>query len=36
MGKGLISLNPYYSDNFLLNKVAMAGIITLLHGCFDI
>lgn len=35
MGKGLLTLSPYYSDKFLLNKVAISGIIALLHGCFD-
>ena len=32
MGKGLLTLQPYYSDRFLLNKVSMAGILVLLHG----
>lgn len=36
MGKGLLTLQPYYSDRFLLNKVAMAGIVVLMHGCLDI
>jgi 26S proteasome regulatory subunit N1 len=36
MGKGLLTLQPYYSDKFLINKVAIAGIITFLHGCLDI
>jgi len=35
MGKGLLSLNPYHSDRFLLNKPALAGILTLLHVCCD-
>lgn len=35
MGKGLLSLQPYYSDRFLLNKVAMAGIVILMHGCLQ-
>lgn len=36
MGKGLLTLQPYYSDKFLLNKVAISGIVTLLHGCLDL
>ncbi|CAD8208266.1 unnamed protein product [Paramecium octaurelia] len=36
MGKGLLTLQPYYSDKFLMNKVAIAGIISFLHGCLDI
>ena len=36
MGKGLLTLQPYYSDKFLINKVAIAGIISFLHGCLDI
>lgn len=35
MGKGLLSLQPYYSDRFLLSKVAMAGLLTFMHGCLD-
>jgi len=35
MGKGLISIQPYYSDRFLISKVGMAGIVTLLHSCLD-
>ena len=35
MGKGLLTLQPYYSDRFLLHKVAMAGIAIFMHGCLD-
>eukprot|EP00252_Welwitschia_mirabilis_P007291 TRINITY_DN1852_c1_g1_i1.p1 TRINITY_DN1852_c1_g1~~TRINITY_DN1852_c1_g1_i1.p1 ORF type:complete len:893 (+),score=200.52 TRINITY_DN1852_c1_g1_i1:210-2888(+) len=35
LGKGLLTLNPYHSDRFLLSHSALAGIITLLHGCLD-
>lgn len=35
MGKGMLTLQPYYSDRFLLSKVGMAGIITVIHSCLD-
>lgn len=35
MGKGLISIQPYYNDKFLLSTVGMAGIIIVMHSCLD-
>lgn len=35
MGKGVLSLQPYYCDGFLLSKVGLAGIVTLMHGLLD-
>ncbi|XP_071723522.1 26S proteasome non-ATPase regulatory subunit 2 homolog A isoform X2 [Rutidosis leptorrhynchoides] len=35
MGKGLLTLNPYHSDRFLLSPTALAGLITMLHVCLD-
>jgi 26S proteasome regulatory subunit N1 len=35
MGKGLLGLNPLYSDKFMLNNVGLAGIITVLYSCTD-
>ncbi|EGR33984.1 hypothetical protein IMG5_028540, partial [Ichthyophthirius multifiliis] len=35
MGKGMVSLQPYYSDRFLLNKVGLAGIITTVFSFMD-
>jgi len=35
MGKGALTLQPYYSDRFLMSKVGLAGIITFLHSCLD-
>jgi 26S proteasome regulatory subunit N1 len=35
MGKGLLTLNPYHSDRFLLSNVALAGLMTFLLGCLD-
>ncbi|KAL5573576.1 hypothetical protein UlMin_023173 [Ulmus minor] len=35
MGKGLLTLNPYHSDRFLLSPTALAGIVTMLHACLD-
>ncbi|KAK6919638.1 RPN1, N-terminal [Dillenia turbinata] len=35
LGKGLLTLNPYHSDRFLLSPMALAGIVTLLHACLD-
>jgi len=32
MGKGLVSCSPLHSDRFLLNPVAMASLVTLLHA----
>jgi len=36
MGKGTLSLSPYHSDRLLLNPVAMAGLITVLHASLDL
>ncbi|KAJ6683364.1 hypothetical protein OIU85_007088 [Salix viminalis] len=35
LGKGLLTLNPYHSDRFLLSPTALAGLITMLHACLD-
>jgi len=35
MGKGLITIQPFYQDKFLLNTVSMAGIIIVMHSCLD-
>ncbi|KAL3695426.1 hypothetical protein R1sor_009502 [Riccia sorocarpa] len=35
LGKGLLTLNPYHSDRFLLSNVALAGLMTFLVGCLD-
>jgi len=35
MGKGLLTLQSYYSDKFLMSKTGFAGIITFLHACLD-
>ena len=36
MGKGMLSLQPYYSERFLLSKVAMSGVAIFLTSLFDI
>ncbi len=36
MGKGLVTLSPYHSDKFLLNPVAAAGLLTVLHISLDL
>ena len=36
MGKGLIGLNPFHSDRFLMNGPSMAGILTVMHACLSI
>jgi 26S proteasome regulatory subunit N1 len=36
MGKGLMTLNPFYSDSFLLNKVGMAGLLIVFHSALDL
>lgn len=35
MGKGTITLNPYHSGGLLLRPAAMAGILSVIHTCFD-
>ncbi|OAY34004.1 hypothetical protein MANES_13G142400v8 [Manihot esculenta] len=35
LGKGLLTLNPYHSDRFLLSPTALAGLITMLHACLN-
>lgn len=35
LGKGLLTLNPYHSDRFLLSPIALAGLTILLHACLD-
>lgn len=35
MGKGMVSLQPYYSDRFLLNKVGLAGMITVIYSLMN-
>jgi len=32
MGKGLMTINPFFSDRLLLDPVAMGSLIVLLHG----
>lgn len=36
MGKGMLSIQPYYSERFLLSKVGMSGLITFLVSLLDI
>ncbi|GAV74064.1 PC_rep domain-containing protein [Cephalotus follicularis] len=36
LGKGLLTLNPYHSDRFLLSPNALGGLVTILHACLDI
>jgi 26S proteasome regulatory subunit N1 len=36
MGKGLMTLNPYFSDNMLCNGPALGGMLVLLHSCLDL
>eukprot|EP00331_Platyophrya_macrostoma_P004406 CAMPEP_0176425046 /NCGR_PEP_ID=MMETSP0127-20121128/11180_1 /TAXON_ID=938130 /ORGANISM="Platyophrya macrostoma, Strain WH" /LENGTH=873 /DNA_ID=CAMNT_0017806181 /DNA_START=32 /DNA_END=2653 /DNA_ORIENTATION=+ len=36
MGKGLLTLQPYYSDRFLLSKVAASGLVIFAHACLDL
>lgn len=35
LGKGLITLDPYHSHGMLMNKVAVAGLLAVLHTCLD-
>jgi 26S proteasome regulatory subunit N1 len=36
MGKGMLSIQPYYNERFLLNKVGMAGLMIFLVSLTDI
>lgn len=36
MGKGMLSIQPYYSERFLPSKVGMAGVIVFLTSLFDL
>ena len=36
MGKGVLTIQPYYSDRFLLSKVSMAGSIILCNAFLDV
>lgn len=36
MGKGMLSIQPYYSERFLVSKVGMAGLLTFLVSLLDI
>jgi len=35
LGKGLLTLNPYHCHQTLVSKVGLAGILGVLHACFD-
>merc|ERR1712233_101867 len=35
LGKGLMTLNPFHSDNLLFSRVSMCGILTIMHSAFD-
>ncbi|XP_031255304.1 26S proteasome non-ATPase regulatory subunit 2 homolog A [Pistacia vera] len=35
LGKGLLTLNPYHSDRFLLSPTSLAGIVIMLFACLD-
>lgn len=36
MAKGLVTLNPIHSDRFLMNRTALAGLLTLMHASLDL
>jgi 26S proteasome regulatory subunit N1 len=36
MGKGMLSIQPYYSERFLLSKVGMSGLIVFLVSLLDL
>lgn len=36
MGKGMLSIQPYYSERFLLSKVGMSGLVIFLTSLLDI
>lgn len=36
MGKGLLTLIPFHSDNALMSNVSMAGLLTVFHAALDL
>jgi 26S proteasome regulatory subunit N1 len=36
LGKGTLTLSPFHSHNLLMSRVAVSGILIVLHACFDI
>lgn len=36
MGKGMLSIQPYYSERFLLSKVGMSGLMIFLVSLLDV
>jgi len=36
LGKGTMTLQPFHSDRFLLDHTALAGLLILVHSCFDL
>jgi len=36
MGKGMLSIQPYYNERFLMSKVGMAGLIIFMTSLLDI
>merc|ERR1711865_434782 len=35
-GKGLVTLSPYHSDKFLVNKPALSGLLIVMHSAFNL
>ncbi|RLO08049.1 hypothetical protein DYB28_007510, partial [Aphanomyces astaci] len=35
MGKGLITLHPFHSDRLILSRVALSGLLAVLHAALD-
>jgi 26S proteasome regulatory subunit N1 len=36
MGKGTITLSPFYNDRMLLSPTAVGGLLTVLFACTDL
>ena len=36
MGKGLVTLSPFHSDNLLMSNTRLAGVLALLFSAFDL
>ena len=36
MGKGLMTIQPYHSERFLLSPVALGGVMTVFHAMLDV
>eukprot|EP00899_Mesostigma_viride_P016755 jgi/Mesvir1/25080/Mv04866-RA.1 len=36
LGKGLLTINPMHTDNTVMHRVALAGLVSMMHVCLDL